>query len=202
MLYQEGVQNLLFSWRRILGWMFNGIISAIMIFFLTTSAYQHQAFRKGGEIVSRDILGATIYTCVVWVVNCQMAISVSYFTLIQHIFIWGGIALWYIFLLAYGAITPTISTIAYQLFKEALAPAPSFWITTLSVVICTLVPYFIFDAIQMRFFPMYHNMIQWIRFDGTQDDPEYCQMVRMNSVRATTVGVSARFDARVIHSTT
>ncbi|XP_028556647.1 putative phospholipid-transporting ATPase 9 isoform X2 [Dendrobium catenatum] len=197
MLYQEGVQNLLFSWRRVLGWMFNGIISAIMIFFLTLSAYQHQAFRQGGQIVSRDILGATLYTCVVWVVNCQMAISVTYFTLIQHIFIWGGIALWYIFLLGYGAITPTISTIAYQLFQEALAPAPSFWITILFVVLCTLIPYFIFAAIQTRFFPMYHNMVQWIRFDGRQDDPEYCQMVRMNSVRPTTVGVSARLDARV-----
>ncbi|KAL0904477.1 hypothetical protein M5K25_026598 [Dendrobium thyrsiflorum] len=202
MLYQEGVQNLLFSWRRVLGWMFNGIISAIMIFFLTISAYQHQAFRQGGQIVSGDILGATLYTCVVWVVNCQMAISVSYFTLIQHIFIWGGIALWYIFLLAYGAITPIISTIAYQLFQEALAPAPSFWITTLFVVLCTLIPYFIFAAIQTRFFPMYHNMVQWIRFDGRQDDPEYCQMVRMNSVRPMTVGVSARLDARVSLITT
>ncbi|XP_020678143.1 putative phospholipid-transporting ATPase 9 isoform X1 [Dendrobium catenatum] len=197
MLYQEGVQNLLFSWRRIIAWMFNGVISAIMIFFFTTSIYEHQAFRKGGEVVDRSILGAAMYTSVVWVVNCQMAVSVSYFTLIQHIFIWGGIALWYIFLLIYGAINPIISTIAYQVFVETLAPTPSFWITTLFVVISTLIPYFMFTAIQTRFFPMYHNMIQWIRFDGKGDDPEYCQVVRQRSVRPTTVGVSARLDAKV-----
>ncbi|PKA56740.1 Putative phospholipid-transporting ATPase 9 [Apostasia shenzhenica] len=197
MLYQEGVQNLLFSWRRILSWMFNGVISAIIIFYFTTSAYEHQAFREGGQTVSRDILGAAMYTCVVWVVNCQMAISVSYFTLIQHIFIWGGIALWYIFLLAYGAITPTISTNAYQVFVEALAPAPSFWFLTLFVAISTLVPYFAFAALQMRFFPLYHSMIQWIRRDGGIDDPEYCHIVRQRSVRPTTVGVSARLDVKV-----
>ncbi|KAK8938440.1 putative phospholipid-transporting ATPase 9 [Platanthera zijinensis] len=196
MLYQEGVQNLLFSWRRILAWMFNGVISAIIIFFFTTSVLQHQAFRKGGEPIDRGILGAAMYTCVVWVVNCQMAISISHFTLIQHIFIWGGIALWYIFLLIYGAITPIISTTAYQVFAESLAPAPAFWILTLFVVISTLIPYFTFATIQIRFFPMYHDMIQWIRFDGTGDDPEYCQVLRQRSVTPTTVGVSARIDAK------
>ncbi|XP_010936763.1 putative phospholipid-transporting ATPase 9 isoform X2 [Elaeis guineensis] len=194
MLYQEGVQNVLFSWARLLSWMFNGILNAITIFFFCTSAFQHQAFRKGGEVVGLEVLGATMYTCVVWVVNCQMALSVSYFTLIQHIFIWGGIALWYLFLLVYGAMTPTISTTAYMVFVEALAPAPSYWILTLFVVIATLIPYFTWAAIQMRFFPMYHNMVQWIRLEGRADDPEYCQVVRQRSVRPMTVGVSARLD--------
>ncbi|KAG1342768.1 Phospholipid-transporting ATPase 10 [Cocos nucifera] len=182
-LYQEGVQNVLFSWARLLPWMFNGILNAITIFFFCTSAFQHQAFRKGGEVVGLEVLGATMYTCVVWVVNCQMALSVSYFTLIQHIFIWGGIALWYLFLLVYGAMTPTISTTAYMVFVEALAPAPSYWILTLFVVIATLIPYFTWAAIQMRFFPMYHNMIQWIRLEGQADDPEYCQLVRQSYTR-------------------
>ncbi|XP_008782426.2 putative phospholipid-transporting ATPase 9 isoform X2 [Phoenix dactylifera] len=194
MLYQEGVQNVLFSWTRLLSWMFNGILNAIAILFFCTSAFQHQAFRKGGEVVGFEVLGATMYTCVVWVVNCQMALSVSYFTLIQHIFIWGGVALWYLFLLVYGAIIPTISTTAFMVFVEALAPAPSYWIVTLFVVLATLIPYFAFAAIQMRFFPMYHNMVQWIRLEGRADDPEYCQVVRQRSVRPTTVGVSARLD--------
>jgi len=197
LLYQEGVQNVLFSWLRVLGWMFNGVLNAIIIFFLTTSALQHQAFRKGGEIVSLDILGTTMYTIVVWVVNLQMALSVSYFTLIQHIFIWGGVSLWYLFLLAYGAITPTISTTAFMVFVERLAPAPSYWIVTLLVTIAALVPYFAYNSIQMRFFPMYHGMIQWIRLEGRAEDPEYCHVIRQRSVRPTTVGVSARLDAKV-----
>lgn len=200
MLYQEGVQNVLFSWRQILGWIFNGICNGVMIFFFCTTALQHQAFRKGGEVVSLDVLAATMYTCVIWVVNCQMALSICYFTLIQHIFIWGSIALWYLFLLAYGAITPTFSTSAFMVFVEALAPAASYWITTLFVVIATLIPYLVYSSIQMRFFPMYHNMIQWMRFDGQADDPEYCHMVRQRSVRPTTVGVSVRIDAKINQS--
>lgn len=196
LLYQEGVQNVLFSWLRIVSWMFNGVLSSIIIFFFCTNAFEHQAFRKGGEVVGIEILGTTMYTCVVWVVNCQMALSISYFTLVQHIFIWGGIALWYLFLLAYGAITPSITTTAYKVFIEACAPAASYWLVTLCVVISTLIPYFAYSAIQMRFFPMYHGMIQWIRYEGQAEDPEYCHMVRQRSLRPTTVGFTARAEAR------
>ncbi|KAL1568501.1 putative phospholipid-transporting ATPase 9 [Salvia divinorum] len=33
LLYQEGVQNSLFSWRRIVGWMLNGVSSAVIIYY-------------------------------------------------------------------------------------------------------------------------------------------------------------------------
>nr|CAD1838278.1 unnamed protein product [Ananas comosus var. bracteatus] len=122
MLYQEGVQNVLFSWTRILGWMLNGLASAAIIFFFCTHIFQHQAFRIGGEVADFNVLGAAMYTCVVWVVNCQMALSVSYFTLIQHVFIWGGIALWYLFLVVYGAISPDYSTTAYMVLRRGAGP--------------------------------------------------------------------------------
>lgn len=146
-------------------------------------------------MVGYEILGATMYTCVVWVVNCQMALSISYFTYIQHLFIWGGIVLWYVFVLGYGYLDPYISTTAFMVFVEACAPALSFWLVTLFAVISSLVPYFAYSAIQMRFFPLYNQMIHWVRNDGQANDPEYCQMVRQRSLRPTTVGYSARFEA-------
>jgi phospholipid-translocating ATPase len=88
MLYQEGPQNLLFRWSRLLGWMLHGVGSAVIIFFLTIASLKHQAFRKDGEVIDLSILGATAYTCVVWAVNMQMAITVN-------ICIWSGIFLWY-----------------------------------------------------------------------------------------------------------
>lgn len=194
LLYQEGVQNILFSWSRILGWAFSGVVAATCIFFFCARALETQAFRKGGEVVGFQVLGATMYTCVVWVVNCQMALSINYFTYIQHLFIWGGIIFWYIFMLAYGAVDPDVSTTAYMVFVEACAPALTFWLITVLVLVSSLLPYFIYSAVQMRFCPMYHQMIQWIRNDGQSDDPEYCQMVRQRSLTPNTVGFTARFE--------
>ncbi|XP_038725862.1 putative phospholipid-transporting ATPase 9 [Tripterygium wilfordii] len=197
LLYQEGVQNVLFSWRRILGWMFNGIYSAIIVFFFCTKALEHQAFNNDGKTVGMEILGTTMYTCIVWIVNLQLALSINYFTLLAHCVIWGSIALWYIFMMVYGALPPSFSTTAYQVFIEALGSAPSYWFVTFFVTISALIPYFVYSAVQMQFFPMYNNMIQWIRYEGKSNDPEYCDMVRQRSIRPTTVGFTARRAARI-----
>lgn len=149
-LYQ-GVQNILFGWQRILGWLLNGILSSTIIFYLCLFTLEYQAFRRDGEVSGYQILGATIYTCVIWVVNTQMALSMNYFTVIQHVLIWGSIFFWYLFLLAYGAIDANISTSAYKVFVEACAPSPSFWAVTLLITVFALLPYFIYAALSIEF---------------------------------------------------
>ena len=70
------------------------------------------------------------------------------------------------------------------------------------VVMAALIPYFSYKAVQMRFFPAYHGMIQWIRYEGHTDDPEYVNMVRQRSIRTTTIGFTARWivrDSRLYH---
>ncbi|KAM7512457.1 hypothetical protein LguiB_011332 [Lonicera macranthoides] len=167
LLYQEGVQNILFSWPRILGWMFNGVFSSMIIFFFITNSTVHQAFRRDGQVVDYEVLGVTMYTCVVWAVNCQMALSINYFTWIQHFFIWGSIAFWYTFSIIYGFLPPTLSTTAYRVLVEACAPSPFYWLVTTLVVVSTLLPYFSYRAFQTRFQPMYHDVIQIRRLEGS-----------------------------------
>ncbi|EXC20294.1 Putative phospholipid-transporting ATPase 8 [Morus notabilis] len=174
-LYLEGAQNVLFSWLRILGWMINGVISSIIIFFFTTNSTVYQAFRRDGQVVDFEVLGVTMYTSVVWAVNCQMALAINYFTWIQHFFIWGSIAFWYVFLVIYGSLPPTVSTTAYKVLVEACAPSPLYWLVTIFVVISTLLPYFSYRAFQTRFQPMYHDMIQQMtveRRNQTQNSDE------------------------------
>ncbi|KAG4911487.1 hypothetical protein JHK86_051920 [Glycine max] len=165
-LYLEGVEDILFSWPRILGWMLNGVLSSLVIFFLTTNSVLNQAFRRDGKVVDFEILGVTMYTCVVWTVNCQMALSINYFTWIQHFFIWGSIAFWYVFVLVYGYLSPAISTTAYRVFVEACAPSGLYWLVTLLVVVCVLLPYFSYRSFQSRFLPMYHDIIQRKQVEG------------------------------------
>lgn len=159
-LHQEGVQNVLFSWFRILSWMLNGACSSVIIFFFSTHSILNQAFRSDGRIAGYEVLGVTMYTCVVWTVNCQMALLLSYFTWIQHFFIWGSIIFWYIFLTIYGSIPPSISTSAYKVLVEVCGAAPLYWLSTLFVVVSALLPYFSCAALQTRFFPPYHIIIR------------------------------------------
>lgn len=124
----------------------------------------HQAFRGDGRVLDFEVLGVYMYTCVVWTVNFQMALSINYFTWIQHLVIWGSIASWYAFLLIYGALPPLFSTTAYQVFVEACGPSPFYWLGTLLVVVSCLLPYLLYRAVQTEFFPMPHDHIQrWQR---------------------------------------
>ena len=185
--------------------MLNGVTNAVLIFFFCTTALKDHAFRQDGQVAGLDALGAIMYTCVVWVVNCQMALSVNYFTIIQHIFIWGSIAVWYIFLLAYGAVSPKYSTTAYMVFIEQLAPALSYWLLTLFVVLATLIPYFCYAAVQIRFFPMFHNKIQWKRYLGKAEDPEVARQLssrHRTSSHPRMVGISVRRDGSKSMETT
>lgn len=150
--------------------MLNGVISSLLIFFLTTNSVLKQAFRSDGHVVDFEILGVMMYTCVVWVVNIQMALSINYFTWIQHFFIWGSIFFWYVFLLVYGYISPDISTTAYKVFVEACAPSGLYWLVTLFVVVCVLLPYFTYRAFQSRFLPLYHDIIQRKQVEGSDID--------------------------------
>ncbi|KAH1128775.1 hypothetical protein J1N35_000153 [Gossypium stocksii] len=162
-LYKEGIDNVLFGWIHILGWMFNGVLSSVIIFFLTANSITGQAFCKDGQVADYSVLGLTMYTCVVLAVNCQMALSIKYFTWIQHLFIWGSITLWFKFLLVYGSIPPTLSTTAYKVFIEACAPSIRYWLTIILVVIATLLPLFSYRAFQTRFRPMVGDSIQTLR---------------------------------------
>ncbi|KAJ4848217.1 putative phospholipid-transporting ATPase 9 [Turnera subulata] len=196
LLYQEGVQNVLFRWRRILVWMLNGFVSATIIFFLCAKALEHQAFNSDGSTVGREVLGSTIYTCIVWAVNLQMALSINYFTVVQHVLIWISIANWYLFLLVFGALPPNFSTNVYKIFIEALAPAPSYWLVTMFVVVTALLPFFLYSLAQMRFFPMYHQIIQRMIHEGRPEDPEDLELMRQRSSRPAKVGFTARLAAR------
>ncbi|GKV00881.1 hypothetical protein SLEP1_g13493 [Rubroshorea leprosula] len=126
-LYQQGPRNLFFDWYRIFGWMGNGFYSSLIIFFLNIIIFYDQALRMGGQTADMAALGTTMFTSIIWALNCQIALTMSHFTWIQHLLIWGSIVTWYLFLFMYGMLSPTFSGNAYQLLVEALASAPIYW---------------------------------------------------------------------------
>lgn len=197
-LYQQGPRNVFFDWYGVLGWMANGVYASLAIFFLNISILQGQAFRLGGQTSDMATLGTTMFTCIVWTVNCQLALSVSHFTWIQHLFIWGSITGWYLLLLIYGMISPTYSTNAFQILTEALGPAPIYWSATLIVVIVSVFPYYIYSVFQRAYNPMDHQIIQEIKYlkKDVSDDLMWSKESE-KAKQKTKIGFSARVDARI-----
>lgn len=197
-VYQQGPQNMFFRWGRILGWMINGVYSSLVVFFLVMGSLGLAAFQKNGQGAGLEEVGAVMYTCIVWVVNVQVAFALSYFTVIQHAVIWGSVALWYLFLVIYGYINPVYSTTAYKVFIETLAPAPMFWLITILVAVACVLPYTVYQAYQRMFHPMDHHVIQEIHYMQKHiTDPKMYKREKRKAVQKTKIGFSARVDANL-----
>ncbi|KAK6268217.1 hypothetical protein QUC31_012377 [Theobroma cacao] len=197
-LYQQGPRNLFFDWYRILGWMGNGLYSSLIIFFLNIIIFYDQAFRAGGQTADMAALGTTMFTCIIWALNCQIALTMSHFTWIQHLFIWGSIVTWYLFLLVYGMVSPTISGNAYQILVEALAPAPIYWSATLLVTVACNLPYMAHISFQRCFHPLDHHIIQEIKYYRKDvEDQRMWSRERSKARQKTKIGFTARVDAKI-----
>ncbi|KAJ6341552.1 hypothetical protein OIU78_009666 [Salix suchowensis] len=197
-LYRQGQRNIIFSWSRVVGWILNGIVAASVIFLANVYIFSAAAFRQEGHVADITQFGAIMYTCIIWTVNCQIALIITHFTWIQHLFIWGSVLLWYIFALAYGALPPDYSQRGFNILTESIGAAPLYWVATFLVTIAALLPYFTHIAVQSLLSPMDDHIIREMKH-GKKDVTENQMWLReqRNSQRSTQVGFSARVDARI-----
>ncbi|CAK8535942.1 unnamed protein product [Lathyrus sativus] len=197
-LYQQGPKNLFFDWYRILGWMGNGLYSSLVIFFLVILIFYDQAFRLNGQTADMATVGTVMFTSIIWAVNCQIALTMSHFTWIQHLFVWGSIASWYLFLFLYGMLAPRLSKSAYQIFVEVLAPAPIYWTATILVTVTCNLPYLAHISFQRCFNPMDHHIIQEIKYYKKDiEDQHMWTRERSKARQETKIGFSARVEAKI-----
>ncbi|KAJ3691977.1 hypothetical protein LUZ60_012327 [Juncus effusus] len=198
-LYQQGPKNLFFDWYRILGWMGNGLYSSLTLYFLSVSIFSSlAAFRPDGHTADMSAVGTFMFTCIIWAVNLQIALTMSHFTWIQHLFVWGSIGSWYLFLLAYGTASPLISGNAFHLLIESLGPAPIYWIATFLITACCNIPYLVHISYQRAMNPLDHHVIQEIKYYKKDvEDLDMWKRERNKARQETKIGFTARVDAKI-----
>lgn len=197
-LYQQGPKNLFFDWYRILSWMGNGIYASLIIFFLNINIFYDQAFRSGGQTSDMSSVGTTMFTCIIWAVNIQIALTMSHFTWIQHLFVWGSIGTWYLFLLLYGMAPVAYSGNAHRILVEALAPSPIYWLVTLLVATSCALPYLAYISYQRSINPMDHHIIQEIKYYRKDvEDRHMWTREKSKARQKTKIGFSVRVEASI-----
>lgn len=197
-MYQQGPKNLFFDWYRILGWMGNGVYASIVIFTLNLGIFHVQSFRSDGQTADMNAMGTAMFTCIIWAVNVQIALTMSHFTWIQHVMIWGSIGAWYIFLALYGMLPPKLSGNIFHMLIEVLAPAPIFWLTNLLVIAATTLPYLFHISYQRSVNPLDHHIIQEIKhFRIDLEDERMWKREKSKAREKTKIGFTARVDAKI-----
>jgi phospholipid-translocating ATPase len=177
----------------------NGLYSSLVLYFLSVSIFSSEsAFRSDGQTADMAAVGTAMFTCIIWAVNIQIALTMSHFTWIQHFFVWGSIASWYLFLLAYGTASPLISGNAFKILLEALGPAAIYWFSTLLIgVVCNL-PYLVHISYQRACNPLDHHVIQEIKYYKKDlEDHDMWKRERSKARQKTKIGFTARVEAKI-----
>lgn len=99
----------------------NGIYASLINYFLIIQGCTNQAFARNGRTSGMYDIGTTMYTSILWTVTFQISLAIGYWTWIHHLFIWGSMALWYLFCLAYDALPTNISPNVHKTFVEVSA---------------------------------------------------------------------------------
>ncbi|KAI0981533.1 hypothetical protein GJ496_009943 [Pomphorhynchus laevis] len=139
-LYKPGQLDKFFNFRTFTFSIIRGIITSLLIFWITYLCYYDETTSDGKNITDLQSFGFVIAMIIAVVVNLQIALDTFYWTAVNHFFIWGTIL--FCFLIHYTL----YSTIIWVLFKvgyyyvgvaRMVFADPKFWLScVLTNVIC------------------------------------------------------------------
>ncbi|GBG84308.1 hypothetical protein CBR_g38278 [Chara braunii] len=196
-LYRQGPGNAFFSWGRIFLWMALGVYNSIVLFFLVAIAFSFGAFRSDGKVADMWAVGTSMYTCIIWTVTVQLALSISYFTWVHHVALWGSIACWYVYLAVRGMMNLD-SNMLKGVLSEELAPSPTFWLLTIVIPMVGVFPSFLYTAFVRQFRPSDHHIIgEIVNLELQKKDPAMWKREQRKAHHRPKFGFTAAVDAAV-----
>ncbi|XP_037913850.1 phospholipid-transporting ATPase ID isoform X2 [Hermetia illucens] len=135
-LYTPGLTNALFNTQEFIRSVLHGIFSSMVLFLIPYGTYKDGVSPDGYMLSDHMTLGSVVATILILDNTAQIALDTSYWTIFNHIMIWGSL-LWYFFLdyfYNYVIGGPYVGSLT-QAMKEA-----TFWFTTVITVIVLMVP--------------------------------------------------------------
>ncbi|XP_041031149.1 phospholipid-transporting ATPase ID isoform X2 [Carcharodon carcharias] len=99
-LYEPGQLNLLFNKREFFICIIQGVYTSIVLFFVPYGAFCDTTRDDGTHLSDYQSFAVTVATSLVIVVSVQIGLDTSYWTAVNHFFIWGSVAVYFSILFA------------------------------------------------------------------------------------------------------
>ncbi|KPM06938.1 phospholipid-transporting ATPase ID-like protein, partial [Sarcoptes scabiei] len=154
LLYTPGLADLLFNKLVFLKSVAHGIITSFILFFISYGAFKNAVGPEGINLDGHQIFGTVVSTILVIVVTAQVkifdslsikiALDTSYWTVFNHIVIWGSLAFYFSLTLLINS--NFIGNQYLGCFRMTLSSG-QFWFTMIIIVIILLFP-----VIAIRFY--------------------------------------------------
>ena len=154
-LYRISQESELFNSKQFWLWIGTAIYHSVLLFWIPMLAMKTGVSWGSGHSDGYLILGNTVYSLVVIVTCLKAGLVLDSWTWFSHLSIWGSIALWFLFLIIYSSLWPSVRFIASNMsgLFTILVSSPVFWFCLLLVPVMVLLADFSVMYIRTVLFP-------------------------------------------------
>ncbi|XP_030237938.1 probable phospholipid-transporting ATPase IA isoform X6 [Drosophila navojoa] len=139
LLYKPSQNAKLFNVRVFWIWIFNALLHSVFLFWLPLCAFESESIWSDGKTSDYLLLGNMVYTYVIVTVCLKAGLITSSWTWLTHAAIWGSILLWFLFVVIYSHIWPSLSFASnFAGMDSQLLSTPVFWFALVLVPIASL----------------------------------------------------------------
>lgn len=135
-LYTPGLKNALFNTTEFIKSVLHGVFSSLILFLIPYGTYKDGISPKGFVMGDHQLLASVLAIILILDNTAQIALDTTYWTVFNHITIWGSFVSYIILDYFYNYVIggPYVGALT-----EALKD-PNFWFTTIICVIILMVP--------------------------------------------------------------
>ncbi|KAH8875473.1 Phospholipid-transporting ATPase IB [Schistosoma japonicum] len=108
-LYRDTQASASFNLKVFFCWILNSVYHSFLIFWIPLLAFAVDTAYSNGQTSSLLVLGNSVYTYVVVTVCLKAGLEHTAWTWLSHLAIWGSIGCWFLFLIIYPHVYPTLS---------------------------------------------------------------------------------------------
>ncbi|KAK4292264.1 hypothetical protein Pmani_034959 [Petrolisthes manimaculis] len=161
-LYTPGLKNALFNKREFFRSALQGFVTSCVLFFIPFGAYYNGMDQEGRSMADQQTFGSVVATILVIVVTMQISLDTSYWTLFNHITIWGSLIFYLLLQYFYNYVLGGD-------YVGALSKAmgePMFYFTSLLTIVILMLP-----VMAWRFYwvDVHPTLSDKVRFKQRQD---------------------------------
>jgi len=135
-LYEPGQRSMFFNYREFAVAAVHGFLTSMILFLVPIGAYHNKTDATGLVLPNHELFSSVVATILVIVVTAQVALDTSYWTVFNHITIWGSLIFYFILTFFYNFVVAGshVGTLATAMAE------PTFWFTVLLTTVVLLVP--------------------------------------------------------------
>ncbi|KAK7864499.1 hypothetical protein R5R35_003115 [Gryllus longicercus] len=135
-LYSPGHFDLLFNKKEFLRSALHGFFTSCVLFLIPYGTYKDGVSPKGHVLSDHMLLGSVVATILVIVVTAQIAMDTSYWTMFNHVTVWGSLTFYFALQFFYNFV---IHGAYVGSLSKAMSEA-TFWFTTVLTVTVLMIP--------------------------------------------------------------